>query len=75
MGIMSTVQIIAELPRLTHAERREIARRLFELEEEAQILADADRRANEHFLTLDSLEAEDARDQPHASCREIIADD
>jgi hypothetical protein len=60
---MSTNQIIDELPKLTHTERREIARRLFALEEEVQILADCDRRANEHFLMLDAMEAEDARDQ------------
>lgn len=60
---MSASEIIAELPKLDHAQRREIARRLFELEGEAQVLADADRRANENFLLLDALEAEDARDK------------
>jgi hypothetical protein len=60
---MSAHQIIDELPKLTHAERREIARQVFALEEEAQTLADCDRRANEHFLMLDALEAEDARNQ------------
>lgn len=60
---MSATEIISELPKLSHAERREIARRLFELESEAQILADCDRRANDNFLLLDALEAEDARHQ------------
>jgi hypothetical protein len=60
---MSARQIIDELPKLTHAERREIARQLFALEEEVQTLADCDRRANEHSLMLDALESEDARDQ------------
>ena len=54
---MSASEIIAELPKLDHVQRREIARRLFELEGEAQILADADKRANENFLLLDALES------------------
>jgi hypothetical protein len=60
---VSTSEIIAQLPKLDHQQRREIARRLFELENEAQLLADTDRRANENFLLLDTLESEDARDQ------------
>ena len=55
---MSTAQI---LPRLSHADRREIVRRLIELEEEAQLLVDADLRADANFQMLDALEAEDAR--------------
>ncbi len=58
---MSKTEILAELPRLDHQERREIARRLFEMEADAQTLADCDRRADEHFLMLDALEAEDAQ--------------
>ena len=57
---MSATEIIAELQKLTHEERREVARRLFELEEDAQILADSDRRANDSFLLLDAMEAKDA---------------
>jgi hypothetical protein len=57
---VSSTEIIAQLPKLTHQERREVARQLFQLEEEAQILEDCDRRANHHFLLLDALEAEDA---------------
>ncbi len=57
---MSSTEILAELPKLTHQERREVARRLFQLEEDAQILADCDRRANANFMLLDALEAEDA---------------
>ena len=60
---MSATEIISELPKLTHAERREIAQRLFELESEAQVLTDCDRRANDNFLLLDAMEAEDARNQ------------
>ncbi len=62
---MSSTEILAELPRLTHQERREVARRLFQLEEDAQILVECDQRANQNFLLLDALEAEDAR--PHDS--------
>jgi hypothetical protein len=58
---VSKTDILAELPRLDHRERREIARRLFEIEADAQTLADCDRRADEHFLMLDALEAEDAQ--------------
>jgi len=57
---VSAQEIIAELPALTPRERRQIARRIFEMEEDAQALADADRRADENFQMLDRLEAEDA---------------
>jgi hypothetical protein len=58
---VSKTEILCELPNLSHHERRELVRRLIELEEETQILADCDRRANENFLLLDAMEAEDAR--------------
>jgi len=61
---MSKAEILAELPRLDHAARREIARRLFEMEADAQTLADCDRRADEHFLMLDAMEAQEAQAQP-----------
>ncbi len=56
---MSTALILAELPRLSDVERREIVRRLIELEEDAQVLADVDRRADANFQRLDALEAQD----------------
>ena len=56
---MSSTEIIAELPRLTHRERREIVRRILSIEEETAILADCDRHADERFLTLDAMEAQD----------------
>ena len=56
---MSTAQILTELPRLSHVERREIVRRLIELEEDCQVLADSDRRADANFLLLDASELED----------------
>lgn len=57
---MSAQEIIAELPSLSAQERREIARHIFEMEEDAQVLADCDRRADENFRMLDRMEAEDA---------------
>jgi hypothetical protein len=61
---MSKTEILAELPRLDHRDRREIARRRFDIEADAQTLADCDRRADEHFLMLDALEAQDAQTKP-----------
>jgi hypothetical protein len=61
---MSKTEILAELPRLDHRDRREIARRLFEIEADAQTLADCDRRADEHFLMLDALEVQDVQTKP-----------
>lgn len=58
---MSKTEILAELPHLSHRERREILQCLLGLEQEAQWLADCDRRADERFLMLDALEAEDAQ--------------
>ena len=56
---MSKTEILAELPRLDYRERREIARALFDIEADAQTRADCDRRADEHFLMLDALEAQE----------------
>ena len=58
---MSTAQIIAELSHLSHKERREIMRRILELEQDAELLADCDRRADERFLMLDAMEDEDGQ--------------
>ncbi len=58
---MSKTEILAALPRLDHRERREIARALFDIEADAQTLADCDRRADEQFLMLDALEAKDTQ--------------
>jgi hypothetical protein len=52
---------MVELSRLTHAERREIMRRLLELEQDSELLSDCDRRADERFLILDAMEAEDGQ--------------
>ena len=58
---MSSTEIIAGIPRLSHRERREIVQRILSIEEEAELLADCDRRADNRFLMLDALEAEDAK--------------
>ena len=58
---MSKAEIIAELPKLTHQDRRTIMGYLLELEQDADLLADHDRNADECFLMLDALEAEDGK--------------
>ena len=54
---MSTAQILTELPHLSHSDRREIARHLIGLEQEAQTLADCDARADASFQGFDALES------------------
>ena len=61
---MSKTEILTELPKLAPQERREIVRRIFELEDDVRVLADADRRAAERFAMLDALEAEDGKTKP-----------
>jgi hypothetical protein len=56
---MSSKEIIAELPRLSHRERREIIQHILSIEEESKLLDECDQRANERFLMLDAMEAED----------------
>jgi hypothetical protein len=58
---MSKAEIAAELPKLSPSERRELARLIFEMEEDAEVLRECDRKANERFLMLDALEAKDAQ--------------
>ena len=58
---MSTIEIIGELPRLSHRERREIVQQILSIEGESELLADCDRRADERFLMLDAMEAEDGQ--------------
>jgi hypothetical protein len=54
---MSKQEILAELPKLSPQERREIAKTIFELEDNAKILRECDRLAEERLLILDVLEA------------------
>lgn len=58
---MSASEILAELPKLSHEERRRLAAAIFELEEEAELLHDCDRRADQRFRILDAMEEEDAQ--------------
>jgi hypothetical protein len=58
---MSASEILAELPKLSREERRRLAEAIFDLEEETDLLRDCDRRADEHFRTLDLMEEEDAK--------------
>ena len=55
---MSAAEIIAELPRMTVRERREIARRLFDLEADAEALRTADETADQAFQVLDQMEGD-----------------
>lgn len=58
---MSSKEIIAVLGRLSHRERREIMQHILSIEDEAELLADCDRRADERFAMLDAMEAEDGQ--------------
>lgn len=58
---MSKTEIIAELPKLTRHDRREILDRILDLEDAAEVLKDRRRAADESFRMLNSLEAEDAQ--------------
>jgi hypothetical protein len=57
---MSASEIIAELPKLSPAERRRVAGAIFDLEDEAEVLRDCDKRADGRFAILDAMEAKDA---------------
>jgi hypothetical protein len=58
---MSQAEIISEIPKLSHAARREIMRRIIEIEEDAVVLKDCDQRALERFQMLDQMEGEDEK--------------
>ena len=59
---MSFAEIITELPRLSRPERRDLARRILDMEdEEATLLRETDQRADERFLMLDAMEEEDGK--------------
>lgn len=58
---MSQAEIISEIPKLSHQERREIMRCVVEAEEDAATLAECDRLALERFQMLDAMEAEDEK--------------
>jgi hypothetical protein len=60
---MSLHDILDELPRLTHEERRLLCRRALAVEE-SDDLAAAEHTAAEGFAMLDRMEAEDAARGP-----------
>jgi hypothetical protein len=55
---MRAAEIIAELSRMTVRERRQIARRLFDLEADAEALRTADETADQAFQILDQMEGD-----------------
>jgi hypothetical protein len=58
---MSPAEIISEIPKLSHDQRREIVRCIIEAEEDAETLADCDRAALGNFQMLDAMEAKDEK--------------
>lgn len=56
---MSKTELAAEISRLSHQERRDVMRLIFEMEEDAATLAECDRLALERFQMLDAMEAQD----------------
>lgn len=58
---MSRAEIISEIPKLSHTDRREIMRSIVDAEEDAQTLAECDQRALERFQMLDTMEAENEK--------------
>jgi hypothetical protein len=57
---MSATEILNELPKLKREERRAIARRVFELEEDREELEWAAHASDLAFRELDKLEDQDA---------------
>lgn len=57
---MSMADIIDELPKLTHRQRREICQRIISLEAEQEDINVCDATAADGFALLDQMEAEDA---------------
>jgi hypothetical protein len=58
---MSQAEILAEIPKLSHQERREIMRRILEAEEDAVTFKQCDSQALERLQMLDVMEAEDEK--------------
>jgi hypothetical protein len=56
---MSSSEILAELPRLTHEERRAICQKIMALEADQEALGSSLQAAVVGFQVLDRLEAED----------------
>ena len=60
---MSATEILAELPKLTEAERRAVRQKLVELALENEDVGACDAAAIEGARLLDAMEADDARHQ------------
>jgi hypothetical protein len=61
---MSKSEIAAAISRLSRPDRRELARLIFEMEEDAAVLRECDVNANERFTMLDDLESKDEQTGP-----------
>ena len=57
---MSMAEIIDELPKLTHHERRELCRKIVEIESQGEDIDLCDEAPREGFAMLDQMEAQDA---------------
>lgn len=57
--LVSLSEIIETLPTLSHQERRELCRRVIDLESETEDISLCDHVARNGFVTLDQLEAEE----------------
>jgi hypothetical protein len=55
---MSMAEIIDELPKLTHQERRELCRKIVEIESQGEDIDLCDQAAREGFAMLDQIEAQ-----------------
>jgi hypothetical protein len=55
---MSMAEIIEELPKLTHQQRREICHRIISLEAERHDITACDASAADGFALLDQMESE-----------------
>jgi hypothetical protein len=61
---MSKAEIMAEIPKLSHQERREVLHAIIAAEQDAETLAELDQLALERFQSLDAMEA---GDEPNAA--------
>jgi hypothetical protein len=57
---MSIAEIMDELPKLSHHQRRELCQKIIELEAEPEDIALSDQAARDGFAMLDQMEAQDA---------------
>jgi hypothetical protein len=59
--LMSMAEIINELPKLTHHQRRKLCRKIIELEAASGDIALCDETARQGFAMLDQMEDQDAK--------------